>query len=661
MSCIQLSATESTLTFDLDCFLQGDHSSNVVTASTVDPLLHCGLQLRGLGLDAQYVENVLQEIDGYPKQYINALHSICFQHAMAMTLPQKKDFVDCLLNVSFVKTNTLLEYNDVFLYFLPIDRIKILHFANSTDNKILRIMCQFVLKNGVKFTPTAPSFALQPAFIPPQHNFFYDIHVPYNLGLLELLTAIQAKDIHYFDDWTQKLSDFCFGPPITRLVTYKMLPTIMQLGSNRPIEATEENVHIFKQALRAEHALFGTGSSILSSIAFQYFNTASEVFNFLQPISRTPSELRRLNNEFKYFSMLDQEYLNHFKDVVRASSLRHQMKVFLSILYLLKKELWHSLADLLRRYTNYFQYVPQGSLYAALHTLLQDGEDISAEILETELIYLYDVHFHRIDLNTLNQYQNLIFSRLHNHPFFQDTMQIHNYYNQCLLFEGKPMQLSRAILSVINRENSLKQKIYYNRSFIKNTLKSMVTNDQTIEPFLHSVSQIRGGNDLLTAVFYFLYTGNNSNENLQFWIQSLISESENAFTNQNERSCNQGIFERMFTALRYINHGNDQLNTIFAHGEKLIMIQSKLQNFNGDWAQKAYEFGLRSDSSLRSVREKFNHILSDYLEIGHDSSIIGLNQSVKVIYETVLDHCVENIFPDIQAALECYAHLEILS
>ena len=240
-------------------------------------------------------------------------------------------------------------------------------------------------------------------------------------------------------------------------------------------------------------------------------------------------------------------------------------------------------------------------------------------------------------------------------------MQIHNYYNQCLLFEGKPMQLSRAILSVINRENSLKQKPHHSRRFIKNTLRSMTASDQTIEPFLRSIGQIRGGNDLLTAVFYFLYAGNNNNEPLQLWIQSLISEAENAFINPNERSCNQGIFERMLTALRYINHGSDELNTIFAQGEKLIIIQSKLQNFNGDWAQKAYEFGLRSDSSLDTVREKFNHILLDYLEIGHASNIINLNQSIKVVYEAVVDHCVDNIFPDIKDALEFYAYLEILS
>lgn len=661
ISSIQLSAIEgSSLTFDPECLMQPP-AMNAVPGSTAAPLLHCGLQLRGLGFDAQYVESVLENLDGYPQTYINEVTSICAQYTSGMNHPQKNEFINFLLKVSIKKTNILLENNDIFLYFLPKDRINLLHFANSVDLKILKAMCQSMFKIGVKFTSTDPSCGFRPVLNLHQPNLFHDIWGPYNSGILDLFKSVKAENTAYFNDWIEKVSDFYFGPPNTRLATYKVLPTVMQLGSSQPIEATEENVRIFKQALRAEHALFGTRTSILSSIAFKDFTVVSEVFNFLQPIAQRPSELIWLNNEFKYFSMLDQESINHFKQVVSLSSLRHQMKVFLSILYLLKKERWPEFEVFLRNHTNYFQYVPLGSFYAALHTLLQDGEDISAEILETELIYLYDVHFHRIDLNTLNQHQSLIFSRLHNHPFFQDTMQIHNYYNQCLLFEGEPMQLSRAILSVINRENSLKQKSHHSRRFIKKTLRSMTASDQTIEPFLRSIGQIRGGNDLLTAVFYFLYTGNNSNEPLQLWIQSLISESENAFINPNERSCNQGIFERMLTALRYINHGSDDLNTLFAQGEKLIIIQSKLQNFNGDWAQKAYEFGLRSDSSLDTVREKFNHILLDYLEIGHASNIIDFNQSIKVVYEAVVDHCVHHIFPDIKDALEFYAYLEILS
>lgn len=657
ISCIQLSATERpALTFNPKCLMQYP-ATNAVPESTPHPLF-----LRQLGFNDKHVETILEQLDGTPKRHADVLVMICAQRAKTMTLEQTADFVAGLRNVSYEKADILLKNSNIFLYFLPKNRINLLHFAKSVDENVLIEMCRLMFKVGVEFREPDPSCEIQFALYLNLANLYHQTYGLYNSELLDLFKFIEAENATYLNDWIEKLADD-YGPQNTRLAIYKVLLRTMRLDSSQPIEVTDDNVQIFKQALTAEHELFGRRSFILSSIAFNNFIVATEVFKFLRTISRTPRELTGFDQVLKYFCTLDQEYLTPFKDVVTISGVRNQLDVFLLILYCLGKERWSEFETFLRGYTNYFQYVPLDSLHRVLLNRLRDGENISAEFLENQLRYLYNAHFHGVNFNTLNQHQSLIFSRLRNHPFFQDTMQIHNYYHQCILFKGQSMTLSRAILLVINRENSLQQNSYYDRDFIKNTLKSITASDQTIESFLSSIDQISGENDLLTEVFRFLYRENNSNAPLKSWIQSLINESENAFTLtlQNERSCNQGIFERMFTSLRYSDHGSDELDTIFAQGEKLMMIQTKLQNFNGNWAQKAYEFGLRSGSSLDAVREKFNHILLDYLEIGHASDSINLNQSIKVIYEAVVDHCVDNIFPDIKGELEFYAYLDILS
>ncbi len=427
ISCIQLSAIEPHLTFDPDCLLQENHTERALTDN---PLIACGLQLRALGLDAQYVDNVLEDLDGSPKQYIHGFTSMCSQYANAMTLPQKNTFINSLLKLSILKTNILFENRDIFLYFLPKDRIKIVNFSNTVELKILKEMCQLMFKIGVKIRQSGVSCGLH--FSPNLHqpNFFHDIDGHCNSDILDLCKSVKAENAAYFNDWIEKLSDFDLGPPSARgrLVMYELILKIVQSNPNQPIEATKENVDIFKQAFTAEYTLFGRGSSILSSIAFKDFIVATEVFNFLQLIAGRTTALWGLNNKFKYF--IDQEYLNHFKNVVNASNLRHNFHDLLSILYLLGKERWSEFEIFLRKYKNYFLSVSERSVYEALKNKLQDGQDISVEVfLGTELMsYCY---IHRISFNEECQNQHVINARQFQRQSFLEEI---DYYKQSIAF-----------------------------------------------------------------------------------------------------------------------------------------------------------------------------------------------------------------------------------
>ena len=392
----------------------------------------------------------------------------------------------------------------------------------------------------------------------------------------------------------------------------------------------------------------------MNGIAFKDFIVASEVFNFLQPIAKMPSELSGLNNEFKYFSMLDQEYLNHFKNVVKASRLSYNLNVFLSTLYLLKKERWPEFDILLRKYINYFLCVSEGSLYEALSNKLKDEQDISVEVLGAEFISLYN---HRMDLDAQRRNQLLIRARQFQRQSFLEEI---DYYKQSIaficsqrLFRETPTVLD-ALWSVINGVNNQRKN---NGHAVQKSLKNMreifqcVRGDQKMR-FWISKSMGDQAFGYIMEIFYFLYGGDNYAENLNVWSNRLINQLDSDFASRNGMTKSQNLLARMFTALREVNHGNAQLNTIFAESEKLLMFKRKLQDFNGDWAQKAYEFGVRHDSTVDQIRAGFKCILSDYL----DYRKIDLNQGAEIAYDTVVDHCVDNIFPNIKDELKSIAN-----
>ncbi|MBP9752258.1 MAG: hypothetical protein KBD31_00385 [Proteobacteria bacterium] len=614
-------------------------------------------QLSPLRLSRDQNKDIVDFFEGTKKKISDTFVEICLLYTKFMTDEQKKGFVSKLMEIPFIKYEIILENKNISKFFDAKNKTEILDFIKRIENKYAKQIMAYFNLEGVILSPES--------VIIRQKNLFNEIHLLYNFELLDFFKKIKPQNFEIFINWIDKLSTIKFGPKVEKTHFYKMVMSIFKLDSDRPILPTENNFQIFNACYAAQNELFSSclrnnlftpHLQVIKNIEFEFFHMVTDFFIFLNPIVRKPFNIRHYDFEFNnLFKMLDEQSYQTMKDVVRLSALSDDLVILFSLIIFLGKDHLQTLENILQRYERFFSYVPIYSAYDSIKNLGNNTTDISTELLEQEFEYLHENYFHNANLNREEQ-DELLVNRLQGHPFFAEGFQIHNYYNQMINFHEKTISLSTAILEVLEQENL--EKKYYGISFIRKTLSRF--RQQNIPYFFRTIKNVRGGKDLLTSVFSYLYKGDQNEDNLQLWFISLMNESLDAFTGQNERSCREGLFERMLSSLRYISHGNAELDNIFKQGEKLLIIKNKIQNINCNWSQKAFEFGIRTYSSPIDVSKKIKKIILNYLDLEDGDSIIAINWSVKSVFDALLEHCVENIFPEIKGELESYEYLEIL-